>query len=930
MNKSLLFIMFGLLFLSAGYSALTDNIEFYYDFDETSGTTADDSANLYDGTLYGGVVVNQEGKIGKGFFFDGSGYVNSTYKGVEYSGWTLSIWVKPFVTSKQYVLGRTCSDGRHVWVGQQTSDWNGVGWGFNDGSWRTTAKVGTFDNGSWQHYVAVKNASHLTMWKNGAINSITAYGSNILASSDASVNCHFKVGSNGWADWYKGLIDEVGMWARALTSTEIAELYNSGNAYNPFTVNETNFNVTLITDNTTWLYSNASSSYLIEFNTTNNILIRTYNSSGLEVTQNITLTSPQLSAYISGANITSGTNISLAFNNASVTSYTLNFTNPFNASVWKTINVYIDEIEQIVINSSSQRFYANAVTTNLSFYGNHSLVEFGITCNDNVNITIPLLNITNRNVPLCSNTSITLNNSAVYNYTIYVTHDERGSLINNTYNFYTNAYNLSIPTYNSTIANNTHTDIAWYLSTITGYASSNQSYNVSINFNGTTTYPTASGLNYTYEELKMTDSLIETVTFTLFLNISYNGEYVNFTQPYSLTITTIQIDDCSVYTNQILNVSIKKETDRTTLIPFSNLIFGLEMSGALLSVTINNDTDGIIGICLNNSTPFTANATFDFSTVEFSTENETSTPLEINYGDVNKKNREHFYFNQLFIGVPIEQSLYKLVREDATKIILKLVDSAQQPVSGYYFVIKRWYAGVGLVTVAMAKTSPTGEAVTYVKYNEPSYAFDILNGNGVKVDETSTIVLTTTPTVITLRENVQDSYWTANGTLGYTNTWNNATGYFTSTMFSANGVDLATFNLFMYYLNGSLICNEYSGATTSYTVPCLASAWNTSSFMVKGVATTSKGNQILLFNYLIDEVITPASTFDVDEGLIWLGIIMIVMSMAFVGISPSFLPLAPAISLILTNVMGLTSISLVVIGGLGIGGMMFMLWFMRN
>ena len=320
---------------------------------------------------------------------------------------------------------------------------------------------------------------------------------------------------------------------------------------------------------------------------------------------------------------------------------------------------------------------------------------------------------------------------------------------------------------------------------------------------------------------------------------------------------------------------------------------------------------------------------FSFDTVVFATENETSTPPELNYGATTKRNREHFYFDTFFTNVPISQSFYKLPTDDAEKIIFKLVDVAQQPLKGYYLTIKRWY-GDGYETIAMAKTDVSGQAITYIQYNEPYYAFDVLDENGVLVHSTDRIVLTTTPTTIQVPTDAQDSYWTANGTLGYTNTWSNVTGYFTSTMYGVNSIDMAQFSLLMYYTNGSLICAKYSGSTTSFTTMCLAGSWNTTSFFVKGEAVTTKGNRVLLFNYIVDEVITPASVFEVTEGLMWLGLIMIIMSMAFVGISPSFLPLSPVISLILTNVIGLTSISWMVVAGLGVGGMMFMLWFMRN
>jgi len=50
---------------------------------------------------------------------------------------------------------------------------------------------------------------------------------------------------SGVGQFFKGIIDEVGIWNRALTSTEISELYNSGNGLQyPFGISPTNFTIT--------------------------------------------------------------------------------------------------------------------------------------------------------------------------------------------------------------------------------------------------------------------------------------------------------------------------------------------------------------------------------------------------------------------------------------------------------------------------------------------------------------------------------------------------------------------------------------------------------------------------------------------------------------------------------------------------------------
>jgi len=149
-------------------------------------------------------------------------------------------------------------------------------------------------------------------------------------------------------------------------------------------------------------------------------------------------------------------------------------------------------------------------------------------------------------------------------------------------------------------------------------------------------------------------------------------------------------------------------------------------------------------------------------------------------------------------------------------------------------------------------------------------------------------------------------------------------------MNNENSVD-TTFKLLVYYSNGSILCSETSTQTTSYTTMCEVPDWSNQTFIVRGSLIRNNDNRfILLYNYLIDDRLPTTPIFDTDEGLLWLAIMIIVSSVGIVAISPSFLPLSPAISLLLTNALGLTSISVFMIGGLTVTGIILMLWFMKT
>jgi hypothetical protein len=57
--------------------ALTDNLVAYYKLDETSGSTAVDVIAANNGTITG-ATVNQAGKIGTAYSFDGGDHVVAT------------------------------------------------------------------------------------------------------------------------------------------------------------------------------------------------------------------------------------------------------------------------------------------------------------------------------------------------------------------------------------------------------------------------------------------------------------------------------------------------------------------------------------------------------------------------------------------------------------------------------------------------------------------------------------------------------------------------------------------------------------------------------------------------------------------------------------------------------------------------------------
>lgn len=97
--------------------------------------------------------------------------------------------------------------------------------------WDGTYNPMVFDNvnvplNTWTHFVGIRNATHLQLWRDGVlVNSTTDTTTGTLSNS-----ANLYLGSSGGTrNYFNGSIDEVLIFNRSLSSDEISQLYNSGN-----------------------------------------------------------------------------------------------------------------------------------------------------------------------------------------------------------------------------------------------------------------------------------------------------------------------------------------------------------------------------------------------------------------------------------------------------------------------------------------------------------------------------------------------------------------------------------------------------------------------------------------------------------------------------------------------------------------------------
>jgi PKD repeat protein len=193
-----------------------------YTFAEGTGaTTADVSGNGNTGTLAGGTAWSTSGRFGKAASFDGVNDLVSIADAATLdltSGMTIEAWVNPTVLSGWRTVALKGMPGGLVYALYA-----------HDGAPRPagTVNTGTADMSAmgstalplstWTHLAVTFGGGTLRLYVNGVQVGTRTISGTIRTSGDA-----LTIGGNTvWAEWFRGLIDEVRIYNRALTQAEI-------------------------------------------------------------------------------------------------------------------------------------------------------------------------------------------------------------------------------------------------------------------------------------------------------------------------------------------------------------------------------------------------------------------------------------------------------------------------------------------------------------------------------------------------------------------------------------------------------------------------------------------------------------------------------------------------------------------------------------
>ena len=209
---------------------LSDSLVAHWKFDETSGSSAADSAGSHTGTLTG-PTVNQTGINGKAYSFDGGDYVSvpdSEDWNFGSGNFSYSYWVKPTAINSSletYVISQFASgNGPFTYTGYYSTSYTRV-LGYNGGT-ITNASTSNFTPklNEWNHIVVSVGGAVAKVYRNGI-----EVASSSRSGSFANMSQSLHIGDEpnyGSAGGVQGLMDDVRVYDIPLSTSQVRSLCN--------------------------------------------------------------------------------------------------------------------------------------------------------------------------------------------------------------------------------------------------------------------------------------------------------------------------------------------------------------------------------------------------------------------------------------------------------------------------------------------------------------------------------------------------------------------------------------------------------------------------------------------------------------------------------------------------------------------------------
>ena len=198
----------------------------HWTFDEGSGSTAlDSSGNNSSGTISGPSWAT--GRIGSALSFDGSNdYVRVPYKSnlqLYNSSFTFSSWIKSTDSDEGMIVVRDSGNNTYNewYFGLNHNNLNGNLSIWDGSNWHATSSANVNDGG-WHMATITYDGSVIRMYKDG---NLVATTSSVTTNYSSTDDIYIGGRNPALPRYFNGVIDDVRVYNRALSASDISELF---------------------------------------------------------------------------------------------------------------------------------------------------------------------------------------------------------------------------------------------------------------------------------------------------------------------------------------------------------------------------------------------------------------------------------------------------------------------------------------------------------------------------------------------------------------------------------------------------------------------------------------------------------------------------------------------------------------------------------
>ncbi len=261
----LLLMLINLAFTQVPNYVPTNNLKGWWPF---NGNANDVSGNGNNGTPNGtSLTADRNGITNSAYNFDGVNDKIGLGNFFNYTTFSISLWVKPGNQNGHAVIIDNNHSGSSNWVFQTISNFSNNGYNFQN------SNEVLLSTSNWNHVILSYSSGFVRVYLNSNLVSETQMSLNYNSSPSLFLG-YWQVDN---ARFWKGDMDDIGVWNRALTQTEITALYTGVLSTESFT-NTNDFR----------LYPNPANDF-IQFKSTEMVeKISIYNALGQLVQENKT------------------------------------------------------------------------------------------------------------------------------------------------------------------------------------------------------------------------------------------------------------------------------------------------------------------------------------------------------------------------------------------------------------------------------------------------------------------------------------------------------------------------------------------------------------------------------------------------------------------------------------------------------------------